>query len=616
MKMFAIGPGLSCNLDRLVDTRLLVQANSGGGKSWLLRRLLEQTHGAVQHLVIDPEGEFASLRERFDYVHAAKSGGDTAADPRAAALLAERLLELKVSAILDIYELKAHERVRFVKLFLDALVNAPKTLWHPALVILDEAHVYCPEQGNAESAGAVIDLATRGRKRGFSIVLATQRLAKLHKDAAAECNNKLIGRTTLDVDVKRAANELGLSEKDARLTLRQLTAGEFFAYGPAFAGEMNASGVIQARAGAVVTTHPKAGGHRKFEAPPPTAAITKLLPNLKDLPAEAEERARSVADLHKDIANLRRELTAARKAQPTERAPTKADTEKGEKLTDLKQTLTRYRRALEEAMKIVVKVKAVDFPIESDEDRKALEQAVAAAVRQVTAPIEKRVTALAARVEGIKKTAGEAERAIATLLDEKIDLSVRVQKAAPYTVAPARATQPLRPTRAVEGNGIVTPARQRILNALAFFHGIGVKKVDKIQLALMSGVPHTSGGYKNNLGALRSDGYIDYPSAGDVALTETGHTQAVADNVPTTTDELHRAIQNKLPPAKWKIVETLIGAYPDAVSKADLASACDVPETSGGYKNNLGSLRSLGLIDYPSAGVVKAQAVLFLEDRQ
>ncbi|HET6372680.1 MAG TPA: hypothetical protein VFG76_05200, partial [Candidatus Polarisedimenticolia bacterium] len=46
----------------------------GGGKSWCLRRILEQTHGAIQHLVIDPEGEFASLRERFDYVHAAKHG--------------------------------------------------------------------------------------------------------------------------------------------------------------------------------------------------------------------------------------------------------------------------------------------------------------------------------------------------------------------------------------------------------------------------------------------------------------------------------------------------------------------------------------------------------------
>lgn len=82
MKRFEIGPGVTCDLDRLVDTRLLVQANSGGGKSWLLRRILEQTHGQVQHLVIDPEGEFASLRERFDYVLAAKHGGDTAAGRR------------------------------------------------------------------------------------------------------------------------------------------------------------------------------------------------------------------------------------------------------------------------------------------------------------------------------------------------------------------------------------------------------------------------------------------------------------------------------------------------------------------------------------------------------
>lgn len=111
---FTLGGDLSLDLATLVDTRLLVQANSGGGKSWCLRRLLEQTHGHVQHLIIDPEGEFASLRERFDYVLASHHGGDTAADPRSAKLLAERLLELGVSAILDIYELKAHERIRFV----------------------------------------------------------------------------------------------------------------------------------------------------------------------------------------------------------------------------------------------------------------------------------------------------------------------------------------------------------------------------------------------------------------------------------------------------------------------------------------------------------------------
>jgi DNA helicase HerA-like ATPase len=33
------------DLDRLVEGRLMLQANSGAGKSWALRRLIEQTAG-------------------------------------------------------------------------------------------------------------------------------------------------------------------------------------------------------------------------------------------------------------------------------------------------------------------------------------------------------------------------------------------------------------------------------------------------------------------------------------------------------------------------------------------------------------------------------------------
>lgn len=108
---------------------------------------------------------------------AAPHDGDALAHPRTAQLLARRLLETGVSAILDIYDLKAHERQAFVRLFCEAMVNAPKALWQPTLVVLDEAHVFCPEAGKAESAGAVIDLATRGRKRGYALIAATQRPA-------------------------------------------------------------------------------------------------------------------------------------------------------------------------------------------------------------------------------------------------------------------------------------------------------------------------------------------------------------------------------------------------------------------------------------------------------
>ena len=124
------------DLPRLLETRLLVQANSGGGKSWTLRRLLEQTANSVQQLVIDPEGEFATLRERFDYVVCAAHDGDAVAHPRTAKLLARRLLETGVSAILDIYDLQPHERKAFVRTFCDTIVNAPKALWHPTMIVL------------------------------------------------------------------------------------------------------------------------------------------------------------------------------------------------------------------------------------------------------------------------------------------------------------------------------------------------------------------------------------------------------------------------------------------------------------------------------------------------
>src|SRR5688572_14003606 len=308
---FDLGAGAPCDLDVLVDTRLLVQANSGGGKSHFLRRLLEQTHGQIQQLVIDPEGEFSTLREKGDYVLAARQHGDTIADPRSAKLLAEKLLELGVSAILDIYELKAHERIRFVRHFLEALVDAPKRLWHPVLVVVDEVHVYCPQQGEAESAGAVIDLATRGRKRGFCAVLATQRLSKLHKDAAAECNNKLIGRTGLDVDMKRAADELGLVGREEMLKLRALEPGEFFAFGPAIAPT-----VKRIRVGPVKTTHPKAGSRIAFAPPPPTAKVKAMLPQLADLTAEAEQCQQSIEEPRHELAGVKRQLTIAQRGAP------------------------------------------------------------------------------------------------------------------------------------------------------------------------------------------------------------------------------------------------------------------------------------------------------------
>ena len=71
------GEKLELDLPTLVDTRLLIQANSGGGKSWLLRLIAERA--GIQTIVLDNEGEFASLREAVD-VLLVGAGGELPAD--------------------------------------------------------------------------------------------------------------------------------------------------------------------------------------------------------------------------------------------------------------------------------------------------------------------------------------------------------------------------------------------------------------------------------------------------------------------------------------------------------------------------------------------------------
>jgi DNA helicase HerA-like ATPase len=278
---FAACPGrVPIDLDGLVATRLLIQANSGAGKSWAVRWLLERTHGRIQQFVLDWEGEFASLRERFAYVPAGQDG-DVPADPRTAGLLCRRLLELGASAVLDLSERQPEDRRRFAQGFLHELMHVLRSLWRPLLVAMEEAHHLAPEKGEGEAVSKpAVALCTQGRKRGYSAVLATQRIAKVTNNALAELLNVLIGPTSFEPDVRRAGDALGF-DKAQREQLKRLEPGQFFARGPALAREP-----VLVRTGPVQTTHPQPGRVAP-PVPPPPEAIRALLGQLRDLPTRA-----------------------------------------------------------------------------------------------------------------------------------------------------------------------------------------------------------------------------------------------------------------------------------------------------------------------------------------
>jgi hypothetical protein len=121
----------------------------------------------------------------------------------------------------------------------------------------------------------------------------------------------------------------------------------------------------------------------------------------------------------------------------------------------------------------------------------------------------------------------------------------------------------------------------------------------------------TSGGYFNNLGRLRSLGLLDYPQPSYVSLTDAGREAAGPVEPITGVAELHESWYRILPRAQSAILRALIEMYPEAAQKDDLAVQLGVSPTSGGYFNNLGRLRTLGAIEYPSRGMVRAAEILW-----
>lgn len=233
-----LGGMIRVDLEKILDGRLLVQGTSAAGKSWTLRRILEQTHGLVQQVVIDPEGEFVSLARHFDYptIDAARL------DAAALAIVAQRVREHRLSMLLDLSQIDREAQMQSVTAFVGALIAAPREHWHPVLIAIDEAHIFAPFGGAGLAATSVrqaatqtiTDLMSRGRKRGLAGILATQRIARLAKSVSSEVLNFLIGLNTLDIDIRRAAETIGWDASKAFDRLPILQPGDFVASGPAF----------------------------------------------------------------------------------------------------------------------------------------------------------------------------------------------------------------------------------------------------------------------------------------------------------------------------------------------------------------------------------------------
>lgn len=574
-----IAPKLNLPPEAVTQT-LGILGKRGVGKTHTASVLAEEmlTLGA-QIIVLDPLDVWWGLRadvmgapSGFPIVVIGGSHGDLPLSGDSGELLADFAVEQGASMVLSLRHLSKNDQRRFVTAFCERLYHRKGEPEHRGAVhvFVDEADAFAPQRvpaGQERMLGAIDDLVRRGRSSGVGVTLITQRSAAINKDVLTQIEVLVCHRTVSPQD--RKALDAWVEAHDAHdqratfmASLAGLAIGEAWFWSP---GWLDIFQRVQVRARTTFDSSatPKQGAKQV------TVALRKVdIDALKGKLAATIGRAKEddPKALRKQIAELTRQINAK---------PTNGKVDSGALI------------AMREELRLAKQIAA--------QSGKEL-----SSVRILIQREGKQLVALGTRLldqVGQEQIAGFP--------------TSRATKPEPRRAEPVRApnTNPRDIPR--DNDADITTPQQKILDAIAAFEPLGLNAISKSVAAVYAGVSPTSGGYFNNLGRLRAMGLIDYPTGGQVSLTDAGRARADTGTVIRSIGELHEAWCRMLPNPQSAILRAVIEIYPDDVAKDELAERVAVSPTSGGYFNNLGRLRTLGAIEYPMPGRVVATDLLF-----
>lgn len=572
-----------------LEHHLAFVGKTGSGKTGSAKSgIIEPALAAEERVcVIDPTGAWWGLRLDADgkskglpiYVF----GGDHGDFPLLATqgeMMAEAIGETSTPAILDTTRLKTTERMRFFTDFADTILRVNRG---PLRLVIDEAHLFAPQAGT-RGAGAMPDmlhaannLISLGRSRGLRIVLISQRPAKVHKDSLTQVETLVAMRLIAPQDRKaveewiadQADKETG---RDIIASLPTLKTGEAWVWSP----EAHFLERVTFPRPKTYDSSKVQGTGRATKRLSPID-VEKLQANFAKVKTEAEAKDPKI--LQKRVAELEAQL---RKARPAgEMAPSQTQLAAERKIGIDEGEARGFKRGLDWCAKAYGVFGKHLLSIE---------------------------TAL--------------DRALADVKGQAEIISQQIQKSGQQTVKhstvgapkrePAATPVPRKPSPAsAGGDGSLSPAKQRILDAIAWAASLGKPAVPKDMVGILAGASPTSSAFANNLGALRSGGLINYPSGGLVALTPEGEATAVQPTGAPTHEAVMAKIGAMLPPAQMRILAAAAQAYPDELGKEELADRVGASASSSAFANNLGRLRTLGFITYPAARSVRAGESLF-----
>lgn len=554
-----------------LDDRLAYVGTAGSGKTYNAGSGVELLLDRSARVVIaDPLGVWWGLRLRpdgkapspYNVVIFGGPHGDIAINEHAGALIGETVASMAESCIVDLSQIgtKAGER-RFMLAFLTALYR--KTGGEPMHLVIDEADMFAPQRlmdkdgDAARLLGMMETIVRRGRVKGFIPWLITQRPAVLSKDVLSQADGMVAFKLTASQD--RSAIGAWIEGQADQQQGKQILAS--------LPSMQRGQGVVWVPGRSILETAtfpekrtfdssrtPKRGEKKS------TAALKPLdLGALKDRLStiEAETKANDPKALKAEIAALKRDLAAKPTSAPVADPRAVADAER-----------QGYERGLAEGL------------------NRGENRAKAA------------LTTVESRLKDALAVAGAAIGALDS--PAPTPLPRRQVTARPVAV---RAPVSRHPTISTSGASL-SKAERLALTALAQYPEGRTKN----QVAILTGYAVNGGGFNNALSSARAAGRLI--GAGDrLQITD----QGLADLGPFDPlphgDELLQHWLRQLGKAEKAALLAVVRAYPNALSKEQIAAEAGYEPNGGGFNNALSRLRSLELIE--GRGEMTASEALF-----
>ncbi len=588
----------------VVTQTVAVLAKRRAGKSYTMRRLVEQLHHAGQQVVlVDPKGDQWGIRSAADgkgpglpFVILGGERADVPLEAGAGEIVAKLVVEERVSVVLDLSLFRKHEVATFMTAFMENLyrLKAKEIYRTPVMLVIDEADAVAPQKpqkGEERMLGAAEDIVRRGGQRGIGCVLVTQRSAVLNKNVLTQAQILIVLRTIAPQDLlamKAWVDVHGTDEEGAELmdSLPALPVGDAWVWSP---GWPTTDGIFQ-----------------RVHVLPIETFDSGATPK----PGEKRIEPKQAADI--DLDALKRQMAAT-----IEKAKADDPRELRKQIAELKKQAAHFNQPAG------VKEKRVETPILTDADRALLEKVhkrlddIGSVLLEGTTVIADRLAAFVRdeaqkALEDIDAKHAKSRERYVVLLEQKgvqkvlaklKDLShqppvpqlagrpgplpgaTSSSRQPPATGAAANDQRRGRSESAASGNPSdkLDGAQQKILDVVAM---LGVRGIDANRESVARWLDiHPNGGrYGSNLAFLRAEGYLD-----GFTLTEKGAAaaRAMATGIASAAEPLDGSQREIL---------ALLEESGTRFTRETLAEALGIHPNGGRYGSNLARLRTMGLI--------------------